>query len=148
VEEICNKAYKTLGLLERNISTCPLEVKLQAYKGHIRPVLETCSAAWDPHQLYLQEKLESVQKRAVRFITSNYNYEPGTMTTLLKQIDLPSLKDRRQQNIFILMNKGVNKPAHININILQRSKRSTKNQHSLRTQSRTDVLKYSFSQLL
>jgi hypothetical protein len=55
-----------LGLLKRNLSTCPLEVELQAYKGLIRSVLENCSAAWDPHQLYLQEKLESVQKRAIK----------------------------------------------------------------------------------
>jgi len=43
-----------------------------------------CSDVWDPHQSYLQEKLEKVEKRAARFITSNYNYEPGSMTTILK----------------------------------------------------------------
>ncbi|CAC5392723.1 unnamed protein product [Mytilus coruscus] len=68
---------KTLGLLKRNLSACPLEVKLQAYKGLIRPVLEYASTAWDPHQIYLQDQLANVQKRATRFITSNYNYEPG-----------------------------------------------------------------------
>ncbi|CAC5410790.1 unnamed protein product [Mytilus coruscus] len=46
-EEICNKSYRTLGLLKRNLSACPLEVKLQAYKGLIRPVLEYASTAWD-----------------------------------------------------------------------------------------------------
>jgi hypothetical protein len=47
-----------------------MEVKLQAYKGLIRPVLEYASTAWDPHQSYLHEKLEKVEKRAARFITS------------------------------------------------------------------------------
>ena len=61
-----------------------MEVNLQAYKELIRPVLEYTSTASDPHQSYLQEKLEKVQKRASRFITSNYNYEPGSMTTILK----------------------------------------------------------------
>ena len=73
-----------------------MEVKLQAYKGLIRPVLEYASTAWDPHQSYLQEKLEKVQKRAARFITSNYNYEPGSMTTILKQTKLELLKERRK----------------------------------------------------
>jgi hypothetical protein len=36
---------------------------LQAYKELIRPVLEYTSTASDPHQSYLQEKLEKVQKR-------------------------------------------------------------------------------------
>ena len=76
-----------------------MEVMLQAYKGFIRPVLEYASTAWDPHQSYLQEKLEKVQKRAARFIISNYNYEyePGSMTTILKQIKLKPLKERRKQ---------------------------------------------------
>ena len=74
-----------------------MEVKLQAYKGLIRPVLKYASTAWDPHQSYLQEK---VQKRAARFITSNYkyNYEPDSMTTILKQTKLEPLKERRKQN--------------------------------------------------
>ena len=42
-----------------------MEVKLQAYKGLIRPVLEYASTPWDPHQSCLQEKLKKVQKKAV-----------------------------------------------------------------------------------
>jgi ABC-type Zn uptake system ZnuABC Zn-binding protein ZnuA len=75
-----------------------MEVKLQAYKGLIQSVLEYASTAWDPHQSYIQEKLEKVQKRAARFITSNYNYEPGSMTTILKQTKFKPLKERRKQN--------------------------------------------------
>jgi hypothetical protein len=40
-----------------------------AYKGLIRYVLEYTSTAWDPHQSYLQEKLEKVQRMVARFIT-------------------------------------------------------------------------------
>ena len=83
IEEICDKSYWTLGLLKRNLSSCPMEVKLQAYKGLIWPVLEYASTAWGPHQFNLQEKLEKVQERTARFITSYYNYEPGSMTTIL-----------------------------------------------------------------
>ena len=73
-----------------------MEVKLQAYKGLIRPILEYASTAWHPLQSYLQENLEKVYKRAARFITSNYNYEPGSMTTILKQTKLEPLKERRK----------------------------------------------------
>ena len=95
IDEICNKAYRTLGLLKRNLSACPMEVKLQAYKGLIRPVLEYASTAWDPHQQYLQDQLENVQKRAAMFITSNYCYDPGSMTTIQNELKLPSLKENK-----------------------------------------------------
>ena len=35
----------------------------------------------------LQEELESVQKRAARFVTGNYNYETGSMTCILGQLN-------------------------------------------------------------
>jgi hypothetical protein len=50
---------------------------------------------------YLKQ-LEKVQKRAARFITSHYNFEPGSMTTILKQRNLEPLKERRKQNRLIL----------------------------------------------
>ena len=84
---------------------CPQKVKLQAYKGLIRPGLEFTSAAWDPYQQYLQDKLEQVQKRSARFITGNYLYEPGSMTSIISQLQLPSLKSRRKQSRLILMYK-------------------------------------------
>ena len=148
IEEICNKSYRTLGLLKRNLSSCPQEVKLQAYKGLIRPVLEYSSSAWDPHQAYLQEKLESVQKRAARFITANYrDYEPGSMTAILKHLNLPSLKERRTQSRLILLYKGMNNQAHIPTELLKKPTRITKSMHRhhfLRPQTRTDSLIFSF----
>ena len=98
ITEICNKAYKTLGLLRRKLSACPQDVKMQAYNGLIRPVLEYTSFAWDQPQQYLQDKLENIQERSARFIANNYIYKPGEMTAILKNLKLPSLKTRRKQN--------------------------------------------------
>ena len=99
-----------------------MEVKLQAYKGLIRPVLEYASTAWDPHQSYLHEKLEKVEKRAARFITSYYNYEPGSMTTI--QTKLEPLKERRKQNRLILFCNGVHHLVEIPTDNLQRPLRT------------------------
>ena len=49
----------------------------------------------------LQEELESVQKRAARFVTGNYNYETGSMTSILGQLKWESLKKRRKDNRLI-----------------------------------------------
>ena len=148
IEEVCNKAYRTLGLLKRTLSSCPQEVKIQAYKGLIRPVLEYSSAVWDPHQQYLQDKLENVQRRSARFITSNYtDYEPGSMTAILKQLELPSLKERRKQSRLILLHKGIHNHANIPTEHLKSPSRRTKNMHQhhfLRIPANTDSLKFSF----
>ena len=58
----------------------PQDVKGLAYKGLVRPVLEYGSSVWDPSSILLQEELEKVQKRAARFVTSNYIYETGSMS--------------------------------------------------------------------
>ena len=51
-----------------------------AYKGLVHTVLRYGISVWDPQCVVFQEELESVQKRASRFITGNYNSETGSMT--------------------------------------------------------------------
>ena len=65
----CTKANRTLGFLRRNLYSCPQEVKEAAYKGLVCLVLDYGSSVWDPPGVVLQEELESVQKRAARFVT-------------------------------------------------------------------------------
>ena len=86
VRNVCTKANRTLGFLRRNLYSCPQEVKEAAYKGLVRPGLDYGSSVWDPPGVVLQEELESVQKRAARFMTGNYNYETGSMTGILGQL--------------------------------------------------------------
>ena len=60
-----------------------------------------------PPGVVLQEELESVQKRAARFVTGNYNYETESMTGILGQLKWESLKKRRKDNRLILLYKGL-----------------------------------------
>ena len=57
-----------------------------------------------PHPV-LQEELESVQKRAARFVTGNFNYETESITGILEQLKWESLKKRRKDNRHILLIK-------------------------------------------
>ena len=98
VSNVCTKANRTLGFLRRNLYSCHQEVKEAAYKGLVRPVRDYGSSVWDPPGVVLQEELESVQKRAARFATGNYNYETGSMTGILGQLKWESLKKRRKDN--------------------------------------------------
>ena len=49
--------------------------KEAAYKGLVSPVLDYGSSVWDPSGVFLQEELETVQKRAARLVTGNNGYE-------------------------------------------------------------------------
>ena len=49
----------------------------------MRPVLEYSGSVWDPSGVGLQNELEQVQNRAIRFVTGNYNLETGSMTGTL-----------------------------------------------------------------
>ena len=101
VSNVYTKANRTLGFLRRNLYSCPQEVKGAAYKGLVRPVLDYGSSVWDPTGVVLQEELESVQKRAARFVTGNYSYETGSMTGILVQLNWESLKKRRKDTRLI-----------------------------------------------
>ena len=91
VSNVCTKANRTLGFLRTNLYSCPQEVKEAAYKGLVRPVLDYGSSVWDPPRVVLQEELESVQKRAARFVTGNNKYETGSMTGIPRQLKWESL---------------------------------------------------------
>ena len=147
VSNVCTKANRTLGFLRRNLYSCPQEVKEAAYKGLVRPVLDYGSSVWDPPGVVLQEELESVQKRAARFVTGNYNYETGSMTGILGQLKWESLKKRRKDNRLILLYKGLKGKASIPTDDLIPKTRCCRNQHSMAFQSpiaNTDVYKGSF----
>ena len=52
------------------------------------------------------EKLERIQRQGARFILNDYkNREPGCVTQMLQDLDLPSLESRRQQQRLKLLYK-------------------------------------------
>ena len=118
----------------------------------MRPVLDHGSSVWDPPGVVLQEELESVQKRAARFVTGNYSYETGSMTGILGQLKWESLKKkkkkkRRTDNRLILLHKGLKGKANAPTDDLIPKTRRCRNQHSMAFQTpiaNTDIYKGSF----
>jgi len=61
IDTITAKANSKLGFIKRNVNISNREVKAQAYKSLVRPVLEYSQAVWDPYMASETKQLESVQ---------------------------------------------------------------------------------------
>ena len=90
----------------------PTEAKLQLYKDAILPNLTYFHTVWRFCKAPDTTKLERVQERALRTV---YNSKMATYDELLSKAKLPSLVNRRLQDILILMYKVKNllAPKHI-----------------------------------
>ena len=60
----------------------------------VRPIIEFASPVWDPHTALHVNKIESIQRSAVRFCFNNYSWT-NSVTTMLNKLDLVLLKDQR-----------------------------------------------------
>ena len=85
ISHMCTKAKRTFDFLRRNLYQCSQDVNEAVYKRLVRPVLEYGSCIWDPQYVVLQEEIEKVQKKAVRFVTSNYCFATGSMTGIVEK---------------------------------------------------------------
>ena len=112
ISEICNQDSKKVGVLIRLRKMIPTEAKLQLYKAAILPNLTYFHTVWHFCKASDTRKLERVQERALRTV---YNSKMATYDELLSKAKLPSLVNRRLQDIFILMHKVKNllAPKHI-----------------------------------
>ena len=70
---------------------CKPETKLQCYNTFIRPIVKYPSSVWDPVGTnQLTERTGSVQGKAARWITNNWNYDVSSVQ-IAKELQLKSL---------------------------------------------------------
>jgi len=104
INNICDKANKTLGFLRRNLNIGSTSVKEQAYKSLVRPSLEYACSVWDPHLKSDINKIEMVQRRAARYVT-NRQRNTSSVGDTLKHLKWRSLEDRRRDAGLVMMYK-------------------------------------------
>ena len=147
VSNSCTKANKNLGFLDVTYRHATNMLRKWLTEGLVRPVLEYAGPVWDPHRIVVQEELEKVQNRAAMFVTGNYNFETGGMTSVLEQLGCESFHKRRKGSKVILLFKSLKDTASITCDDLQLSNRRIRNQHPMAFQvsnARTGICKYSF----
>ena len=67
INEVCMKARRQIGFLYRTLSNfAGSNTFLKLYLTHVRPHLEYTAVVWDPYQISLIDKLEDVQKFALK----------------------------------------------------------------------------------
>ena len=93
--KITGKANRVLGMIRRNLYPCHWETKIKAYKTLVRPNLEYACTVWDPYQQTLIDQLESVQRRAARFVFNDYS-RYSSVTAMLHKLGWEPLSTRRE----------------------------------------------------
>lgn len=148
IEYTRNKALKKLGYLNRTLREAPRDTKLLTYKTLIRPILEYGCTIWNPYTVSDINTIESVQRKAIRFIYRRFdwNFSPSSH---LAALDLQPLSVRRDHECLKLLHILVNTPRYsLKQNYLSPAKlTSTRNSHILNIATfhpRTNLFKYSF----
>ena len=97
IDYIYSKSSSRLGLTKRalHFMTCPKQ-KRSFYLGIVRSLFEHCVQVWRPTSDTSINKIERIQKRAVKWILSelDYSYNDVEYIKRLKDLDLLPLKFR------------------------------------------------------
>ena len=93
VTACAKKANSRLGFLRRNLKNSPRELRRVAYISLVRTLMEYSAAVWDPHLVKDIRLLESVQRRAVRWVMHDYSFR-ASVTAMQKELGLANLDQR------------------------------------------------------
>ena len=143
INNITNKANKTLGFIKRNIHGCTQKGKQHTFTTMVRPTLEYASTYWDPHSKDLIEDIEQVQKRVAGFVYNNYrSKEPGCVTNMLDTLNWEPLSQRRAKNRVTMLYKIIVDPN----TYLNKSDTRTRGEHKYKQIATSkNIHRYSFS---
>ena len=78
-----------------SFSTNNIETLLLAYKTYVRPILESNSVVWNPHQIEDVNRIESVQRFFTMKLFQRCGRKSSGYENRLSQLDLKSLEHRR-----------------------------------------------------
>ncbi len=109
-----SKGNQVLGMIRRNITYNKKSLIVLLYKAIVRPHLEYCIQAWNPHLRKDIDMLDKMQRRAIKLIPGlrDLRYEER-----LKECGLTTLETRRLKGDQIEVFKILNGYENIDSNI-------------------------------
>ena len=148
IDEIVLKSNRILVMISRNIESKTKDIIIPLYTALVRPHLEYCVQAWNPHYVKDIIKLERVQRRAVRMIKDlrGIGYKEK-----LKELGLFSLERRRIRGdmieVFKIINGIENVECSLFFHLATHNRPSRRHDKQIVKQKfRTDTRKFFFSQ--
>ena len=118
-----------------------------AYNALVRPVLEYASSAWDVFQVNHVQRLESIQRKAARFVT-NQHQRDVSVTGLIDTLGWRPLQERRLEARLCMFYKSLNGlaacPIPDYINPIATATRASHNQQYSIPTAQLDTYKYSY----
>ena len=86
---LCSRAYKILGLLRRVFNNVfAIAAKKHLYISLVRSQLTYCSVVWRPHLIKDITTLEKIQRRASKYILSDFSSDYKSRLTSLNMLPL------------------------------------------------------------
>src|SRR5438093_5474484 len=83
VFEASKKALNMLYFIHRNLKKSTPLVRERAYNVFVRPILEYAAASWDPYTESGKNRLERVQRKAIRIVYQNFDRDKFSTDNLL-----------------------------------------------------------------
>ena len=107
MDQTIKKGNSMIGFLRRNLKVSNESTKTAAYLSLVRPILEYCCTVWSPYTQDFINKLEMVQRRAVRYFTNRY-HNTSSVTSMLEHLEWESLESRRVKCQLTMLFKIIN----------------------------------------
>ena len=117
-----------------------------AYNTLVQPHLEYASSVWDPYTDELVETIEKIQRRAARFVKSDYR-RTSSIGAMINELKWTSTAERRQTNQLVAFHKVIHNQIAVPTNHLKKPNRQIQHLHApdtqyLQLQAKTDTYKY------
>ena len=146
IDNICKKANITLGLIRRNTYHCQRYVKIDAYNTYVRPLLDYAAFVWSPHTATNTGKLESIQRRAARYVMSDHE-RFSSVSNMISVLNWKNLTQRRDIQSLCIFYKILNGLVDVSPPICVISNQLATRGHDnkfVHISSRVDTYKFSF----
>ena len=108
INSTCQKANFVLSFLRRNLKRCHKKVKIDSYNLFVKPILNYAATVWSPYTQCYKNKLESIQRRAARFVMSDY-HRTSSVSAMINSLNWQSISRQHEELCLIMFFKIVNK---------------------------------------